>query len=460
MEDERGREIGLFRYALIREAADPSLSPRERGRLVRDLASREHRTPDGRVVRVSRPTLDRWIRAWRQQGFDGLVPKPRRGKLLSDVELLDLAVRLKRENPKRAATHICELIATELASRDDGRRVPSARTIQRHFARLGLHRHPGPAPKVFHRFEAAARNDRWIGDGMHGPKIRGGRAILLAFVDDYSRLIPGHHWGRAEDSVRLEAALRRGIASRGVPRQLYADHGSPWVAAPLHRACAVLGIQLSHAAPGEPAGRGKIERFFRTVRSQFLVEVEHRGTDDLPLEQLQAWFSAWLEQRYHRRVHSETKQTPIERFVADGIPEVPGPDLLREAFLWSDTRTVTKTATVNFKGNRYEVESALVGRKVELVFDPFDLSHVEVRWNDISFGIAVLHELKTDVHPDVSGRRDHDDDPPPPTGIDYLTLVEAEHREATRRSINFADLDPHGSEDNDRDDDEDKEEDR
>lgn len=439
MEDERRREIGLFRYALIREAADEGLSPRERGRLVRDLASREHRGLDGRPVRVSRPTLDRWIRAWRRAGFDGLVPRPRASAPLSDAELLDLAVRLKRENLRRAATQVCELVAAELASRGDGRTVPSARTVQRHFARLGLNRRPaGTGRKVFGRFEAERRNDRWIGDGLHGPKVGRGRAVLLAFIDDRSRLIAGHHWGRAEDSVGLEAALRRGLAARGIPRQVYVDNGSAFVSGELHRACAVLGIRLSHSKPGESEGRGKIERFFRTVRSQFLVEVEHRGVQDL--DELGRLFSAWLEQRYHRRVHSETGQTPLERFAAEGIPEVPGPDLLREAFLWSATRSVTKTATFSFQGNRYEVDPALVGRKVELVFDPFDLSQIEVRWNGSSFGLAALHELTADVHPRVAGRGDHDHEPPAPTGIDYLALVEAEHREATRRSINFADL--------------------
>lgn len=441
MEDERRREIGLFRYALIREAADARLSSGERGRLVRELALREHRGPDGRVVRVSRTTIDRWIRAWRREGFDGLVPKLRAGSPLSDEQLLELAVRLKREHPRRAATHICELIATELAARDDARRVPSPRTIQRHFVRLGLNRHPGPARKSFGRFEAAHRNDRWIGDGLHGPTIAGRRAILLAFVDDHSRLVVGHHWGRAEDTVRLEAALRRGLASRGVPDQIYVDRGSAFVSEPLHRACAVLGIKLSHSRPGEPEGRGKIERFFRTVRSQFLVEIEHRGIDDL--DRLRDLFVAWLERRYHRHVHSETGQRPLERFTAQSPPQLPGPALLREAFLWSATRQVTKTATVSFQGNRYEVDPALIGRTVELIFDPFDLARIEIRFNHSSFGIAVPHQLRSHVHHQVEGRRDDEDEQPPPaTGIDYLALIEAEHRDATRRAINFADLDP------------------
>lgn len=441
MEDEARREIALFRYALVRQAADEQLSPAERGRLVRDLAARDHQGPDGDRVRVGRSTLDRWIRAYRADGFDGLVPAPRVRSPLTPTEVLDLAVRLKREQPRRTAAQICEIIAADRGG------APSPRTLQRLFVRTGLNRHPdGRAPRSFGRFEAAARNDRWVGDALHGPAVAGRKSYLFAFLDDHSRLITGYRWGRAEDSLRLEAALRRGLASRGVPKVIYVDNGAPFIATQLQRTCAVLGIRLRHSKPGEPAGRGKIERFFRTVRDQFLVEVTTRGVADLG--ELNALFAAWVEQVYHRRVHRETKHTPLARFTADGVPDVPSPELLREAFLWSQTRTVTKTATVSLAGNRYEVDPALVGRKVELVFDPFDLSDVEVRFNEQSFGTAAVHEVGTHVHPKATAQLEDADDMPVDSGIDYLALVEAEHREATRRSINFADL-PSNSDQND-----------
>lgn len=442
MEDPRRRDIALFRYGLIREAADPDLTPAERGRLVRRLAGKEHRTPDGQWSTVGRSTLDRWIRAYRSGGFDALVPAKRRRRLLSDVELLDLAVRLKRENPARTATHIVELIVTDLAGRDDGRRVPSARTVQRHFARLGLNVRPdGSPPVAFGRFQAAKVNDLWVGDVAHGPRVGGDKALLFAFMDDHSRLLAGHRWGRREDVLRLEAALRRGLASRGIPKRIYVDNGAPFVSHQLARTCAVLGIRLVHSRPGRPQGRGKIERFFATVRSQFLVEIADDQLDSL--EQLNRLFSAWVERRYHRRPHSETKESPLARFTAAGIPDVPDPALLREAFLWAETRTVTKTAMVSLHGNRYEVDPALVGRRVQLVFDPFDLEHLEVRFDERDFGVAVPHQLAVHVHPKATA------EPPDvldgmastPTGIDYLTLVEQEHRHATRRTINFADLD-------------------
>ena len=329
----------------------------------------------------------------RPGGFDALVPQPRKTGPASDTELLDLAVRLKRENPARTATHIVEMIVTDLTGRGDGRDVPSVRTVQRHFARLGLNVRPDGRPaETFGRFEAAKVNDLWVGDVAHGPRVAGGKALLFAFLDDHSRLVTGHRWGRSEDVLRLEAALRRGLAARGVPKRIYVDNGSPFVSHQLQRICAVLGVRLVHSRPGRPQGRGKIERFFATVRAQFLVEI---ADDQLTsLEELNRLFTAWVEARYHHRPHRETKQTPLERFTAAGIPEVPGPELLREAFLWAETRTVTKTAMISLHGNHYEVDPALVGRRVQLVFDPFDLEHLEIRYDDALVTAEIFLKLE------------------------------------------------------------------
>ncbi|MFP4635932.1 MAG: DDE-type integrase/transposase/recombinase [Nitriliruptoraceae bacterium] len=446
MEDPRRRDIALFRYGLIREAADPDLTPAERGRLVRALAAREHRGPDGEWRTVGRSTLDRWIVAYRTGGFDALVPGERRREPVCDVELLDLAVKLKRENPARTATHIVELIVTELAGHDRDRQVPSERTVQRHFARLGLNVRPdGSPPEAFGRFEAAAVNDLWVGDVAHGPKVGGRKALLFAFLDDHSRLIVGHRWGRSEDVLRLEAALRRGLASRGVPKRIYVDNGSPFVSHQLARACAVLGIRLVHSKPGRPQGRGKIERFFATVRAQFLVEI---ADDQLAsLEELNRLFTAWVETRYHHRPHRETSESPLVRFTAAGIPEVPTPSQLREAFLWAETRTVTKTAQVSLHGNHYQVDPVLVGRRIQLVFDPFDLGHLQARLDGRDFGTAIPHELKVHVHPKATAEPPETLDGMTATGIDYLALIEQEHHQATRRTINFADLADHDGDD-------------
>ncbi|HTS86845.1 MAG TPA: DDE-type integrase/transposase/recombinase [Gemmatimonadales bacterium] len=272
--DERALEVGLFRYALIREAADPSLSKAERGRLVRELASGEHVGPDGRLCRVGRSTIDDWIRAYRVGGFEALSPRSRQSGPLTAARVLCLAEALKRELPARTVAQVHQVM---LAS---GEQVPTVRTLQRHFARLGLNvRADGRTPdRAYGRFEASARNELWTGDGLHGPKIAGRTAILLAFIDDYSRALVGYRWGSAEDVLRLEAALRAGLAARGVPDGILVDRGSAFVSHQVLRACAVLGVRLIHAGPRAATTKGKIERFLCATRRLVASPAEPGGT--------------------------------------------------------------------------------------------------------------------------------------------------------------------------------------
>lgn len=422
---ERARDVALFRYALIREAADASLSTRARGVLVRDLAGREHTGPFGGKVTVSRVSLDRWVRAWRAGGFDALVPSVRHAQPRTPATVLQLAVALKREVPGRTAAQVVAILT------EHGVAVaPSARTLQRHFARLELNTRPdGTAPGAFGRFEAATVNERWTGDALHGPVIAGRKTYLMAFIDDHSRALVGYRWGHSEDMLHLAAALRSGLSARGVPQVVYLDNGSAMVSKQLLRALAVLGIRLTHSRPGQPQGRGKIERFFRTVREQFLLELTAPGASVQAgqvgdLAALNEAFTAWVETIYHQRVHTETGQAPLARFLAAGPPQAATPARLREAFLWSEHRAVTKTATVSLHGNTYEVDAALIGRRVELVFDPFDLTDISVRYAGRDLGTAIPHTIGRHVHP---AAKTTEQPPAPVTGIDYLALVRARH---------------------------------
>jgi putative transposase len=434
---ERARAIGLFRYQLIRDAADAAHSPKQRGKLVREIASREHADPLGRRVRISRQSLDRWIRDWRTGGFDALVPSPRQGTPRTPAEVLELAVALRLENPSRTAAGIQRILRAQLGW------APDERTLQRYFNRLGLGATTtASAPAVFGRFEAAAPNDLWTGDALHGIRIEGRKTYLFAFLDDHSRLLVGHRWGHAEDTVRLAAALRPALAARGVPRAIYVDNGSAYVDNWLLRACAKLGVRLVHSTPGRPEGRGKIERFFRTVREQFLVEItgahepgRHHVTD---LAELNRLFTAWVETEYHRHIHSETGWPPIERWISHGPVPLPSPETLTEAFLWEEHRRVTKTATISLHGNAYEVDPSLVGRKVELVFDPFDLTRIEIRCQGTPMGLAVPHHIGRHSHP--KAKPETPAPPSKPSGIDYARIIEAAHHAELARGVNYAAL--------------------
>jgi putative transposase len=437
---DRAQEIGLFRWKIVGEATDVSLSARERGRLVRALAECEHLHPDGRWVRIGRNTLDRWIRAYREGGFDALVPAPRR-LAEGTPEGLELAVALRREQPARTAAQIHRII---LESQDA---APSARTIQRHLKAIGLPWKSSQVARALGRFEAEAPNELWTGDALHGPLIDGRRTFLFCFLDDHSRLLVGYRWAAREDVLNASGALRAGIAARGVPKAVYVDNGSPFVSGQLLRACAVLGIRLIHSTPGRPEGRGKIERVFRTVRDQLLVELEDRPPASL--EDLNRIFQSWAEQVYHRRVHSETQQTPLERFLAAGVPPRPAEATLREAFRWSERRTVSKTGTVGMHGNTYEVDPELAGRQVDLVFDPLELTEVQVRLDGRQRGMAIPRVIKRHVHPRAQPELEK---PVAPTGIDYLGLIQKRREQELQRRIDYRNLPAAGDENNNDDD--------
>ena len=436
----RAREVGLFRYALIQDALNEELSTKQRGRLVRSVAASRHPGPFGTPVQVSRASLDRWIRDYRAGGFGALVPAPRRVLAGTPAHVLELAVALKSEAPDRTAAQVAVVLA------EHGGFAPSARTLQRHFAAAGLTRaRPDGAPlAVFGRFEAERPNVRWVGDALHGPQVAGRKAILIAFLDDHSRAVVAARWGYAENAVALRATLKVALAARGRPAQCYVDNGAMFIDSGLRRACAVLAIKLIHSQPGKPAGRGKIERFFRTVRDQFLVEISadphdpgSAGTCVGSLAELNTLFTAWVEQVYHQRVHTETDMAPLGRFLAAGPPTPTPPALLTEAFRWAEWRTVTKTATVSLHGNHYEVDAALAGSKVELVFDPFDLTDIDVNHHGRAVGKAVPFRIGKHVHPKA-----HAETPPPvaPTGIDYLRLVADRHTRALGQRLQYAHL--------------------
>ena len=443
---ERAREIALFRYSLVQEVISPHLTAAQRGRRVRELAAMTHPGPDGTEVRVSCQTISRWKRYYLAGGFEALVPSPRQATPRTPGEVLTLAAALKRENPQRTAAQVQRILRAQSGW------APSDRTLQRLFTRLELNRPPADPgqQQVFGRFEATRPNELWTGDALHGPVIGGRKTYLFCFIDDHSRAVMGARWAFHEDVVRLAAALRPALAVRGVPESAYVDNGSAFVDAWLLRACAVLGIKLVHSRPGRPQGRGKIERFFRTVRSQFLVEITGRdagegpaaGTAVADLAGLNRLFAAWVQASYHRAKHSETGEPPLARWEA-GVPgplPLPSPAQLREAFLWSERRTVKKTATVSLHGNLYQVDASLARCVVELVFDPFDLTSIEVRHKGQPAGNAVPFVIGRHRHAKTRAGDGQQRAEPEPTGIDYLKILDQAHGQDLQAQINYAAL--------------------
>jgi len=440
MDHVQQEAIALHRWAVIAEATNPRLSPPERGVLVRQIAAHRHAHPDGTERRYSRGTIDRWIRAWRKGGLDALRPSARAdtGTVRAHPELFAEAAALRLELPGRSAAQIASILFHRHGI------TVAERTVREQLRRRGLHKEALEAePKVFGRYEAERPNQRWITDVLVGPFVpwpkvdSSVRARLFLIVDDHSRLLVDGAFFAHENARACQELLRRAIVHRGVPEVLYADNGAPFRNAWLTRTCAVLGVRLVHSQPYSPEGRGKQERLNRYIREAFLAEACHAGIDSL--DALNDLFVAWAEQVANRRRHAETNESPIDRFERSGPHPAADPEQLREAFRWSILRKVTRTATVPLEGNTYSVDPSLVGRRIELRYDPEDLTRIDVYIEGRPAGVAT---------PFVIGRHTHRAVPqaqrptPQATGIDYLGMVAAAHDEqaGTGHKVDFAQL--------------------
>lgn len=440
MDNDQAETVAVHRFGVIAEATNPRLSRAERGAVVRMIAARAHAHPDGSERRYSRGTIDRWLRAWRSGGLEALRPAERAdtGTVRAHPELFAEAAALRLELPSRSAAQIASILWHR-----HGIRV-SERRVRAQLRRAGLHRAALAAePKVFGRYEAEASNDRWITDVLVGPWVpwprvdASVRAKLFLIVDDHSRLIVDGRFFAHENARAAQELLRRAIVHRGVPAVLYADNGAPFANAWLARTCAVLGVRLVHSKPYSPQGRGKQERANRYIREAFLAEATHVGITSL--DELNDRFCAWAEQVANRRTHAETNEAPIERFERGGPHRGADPERLREAFRWSVTRKVTRTATVPLDANAYSVDPALVGRRVELRYDPEDLTRIDVFLDGRPAGVATAFVTRRHVHPAVAQAARPE---PDPTGVDYLGLVAAAHDDAagTAAKIDFSQL--------------------
>jgi len=242
------------------------------------------------------------------------------------------------------------------------------------------------------RFEAEFPNDIWQSDVMHGPKLKIEgklrKTYLIAFIDDHSRLIPNAAFYLKENLDCFLAALKVAIIRRGVPRKLYVDNGAAFRSNHLAYIAAALQINLIHARPYLPQGKGKIERFFRTVRDSFLSErlIKDLSETNHPLMEFNERLSVWLMDRYHQKVHSSTSQTPFQRF-KNGIEMVRAvPGDLQSYFRKAVMRTVTKDRVVYLEGKLYEAPVDLIGERIELLYHNESNPDVEARFDGKNYG--------------------------------------------------------------------------
>lgn len=421
MDEDRKKQVAIFRFGVISDFfARDQMERGERERLLADKCAQRWQIPFSNRTRLSRSTILGWVRLYRQGGgkLESLYPVGRndRGRPRAlDEDTAQALIRLKREMPTASvSTLINEMRRRRLTSPDVALKAP---TVYRFLHQQGLMGKQAAPPVDRRRFEAELPNDIWQSDAMHGPLILAGdkrrKSYLFAFIDDMSRLITHAEFYLSEGLATYLQALRQALLKRGLPRKLYLDNGPAFRSHHLEEITASLGIALVHSPPYVPQGRGKIERFFRTVRSQFLP-----GFKGDSLEDLNEALEGWIKDVYHLRRHQGTGQAPLQRFTAKMECVRPAPADLEDYFRKRAKRRVALDRTVSLGGRLYEAPVPLIGRQVTLLYHEHDPDRVEVLLENRSHGLLIPLDLAINCRV----RRDHhllrleSDAAPAPTG--------------------------------------------
>lgn len=401
MDREKQEKIAIFRFGVIFPLVEKDLHEYwgEKERILRELVSKEWEIPYSNRTYISKATIMNWVRRYESGGrkIEALFPESRgdRGRMRSiSDEQIDALMRLRQENPKLSTPRLVEKARAEGVF-TVGKEVSMASIYRLMKIRKAKRR---KAAEDMRKFEVQMSNDLWQSDCMHGPKVlhegKMRKSYLFALIDDHSRLIPHGRFYLAESLENYLDCLWTAMKRRGVPRKLYVDNGPSFRSHRLQLGCAALEIGLSYARPYRPQGKGKIERFFRTLRTQLLPELP----EQLSLEQLNIRFDSYIEHIYHQRVHGGTGQPPLDRYLQDAKALRRAPENLPEYFRKQARRKVNLDRTVKLDGRLYEAPAGLISRQVTLRYENYD--RVEVFLDEKPIGF--LTELDRNINSRVA----------------------------------------------------------
>lgn len=384
MTDQEREQVALFRYGLIAPLFNQQVASKQE--YLAQICGKTHMVPYYGRKDFTPKTVEGWLRDYRRGGFAALRPKGRSDKGVSRVlspDKKEQLLALRQTSRHLSAMLFYEkLVANGVVKPDE----VSYHTVYRLLRHHDLLAKDTPSHAERKRFAYDKVNMLRQGDLSVGPYlVVGGRKLktyLFAFPDDCSRLVPSAGFSFSEKFDALKQVLKDGLLRRGIPKMIYVDNGKIYHAEQLHLACASLGITLTHTQPYDPQSKGKIERFFSTVRKRFYPLLSENPPQTL--DELNGRFLRRLEEDYHRRQHSALGACPLDVFMAQAheLRTVSDPASLDPLFFKRVFRKVNPDATISLDNRLYEVPPRYVGQKIEVRFDPANTDDIHIYEHD------------------------------------------------------------------------------
>lgn len=403
-----------FKMKIVGRIKD--LTPQARARVIEEILAQKHTIPYSAKESLSRTTIYRWLRQFRQDCdaetvLLGRVRRDRGTVKVLNEQQKDALKRWRYDNPYRSIEDLREELAFHAETNSDP--LPSEATIARYLRSQGLARETllreiiKPQAKVRLAFEADYPQQLWMAD-TKGPNIyvndpdHPGQTVLakpVLFIDDNSRYIVAAMYVIVENEYVIIELFCQAVILYGIPEILYIDRGGPYMGKSLKKGANLIGCNIIHTAPRDAPAKGKSEKILRTVHERFEQEMKALGKDGTCLNEFNMYLQAYICQDYHRRVHSSTGETPEERFFAlpAHLRRWVAKDALARIFLPLKTAAVTKTGLVRVNNLKYLVSDAcLWGKKVEVRYEYADKSKVYVWYQDKYYGEAHIYTEEND----------------------------------------------------------------
>lgn len=376
MKPEKDLSLAVWRYGIISPLLHLRPDQEGIGQVLQQIGSRTYVRENGERIRLSPETIRKWLTRYRQGGLPALATKPRKdkGKHAVPKAISDAISGLREKHPRWTMMRVFEHLISQGIW--NGRR-PSRATLYRFAKAHNLVRDPHRQPAVSCRsFAFEIFGQLWMADFLHGPKIRQGRykrkTYLHVILDDSARYVVSGSFYLSEKVESLICDLMQAVRRYGIPQRFYTDNGPCYASRHLKIVCGRLGMQLIHTPPYRPQGRGKVERFFRTVRDQFLAVSSAKS-----LEQLNIDFHKWVE-RYHQRRHSGLDCPPLQKRLTGSSVCQPVPEVARieDLFMMQRRCRVYKDGTIRLFKQTYEIIDPPPSGRVTVYYTPWDLSCV------------------------------------------------------------------------------------